>query len=93
MPYILFYIGFFISLASTARPDLFTVARYENIMNFLFYYNVILCRIILAIDLEIWYLLSLRFASAIKLLGPKLFMIGNMVIIITHIFENNFISI
>ncbi|CAF1230726.1 unnamed protein product [Rotaria sordida] len=35
-------------------------------------------RIILAIDLEIWYLFSLRFVSAIKLLGPKLFMIRNM---------------
>ncbi|CAF2149365.1 unnamed protein product [Rotaria magnacalcarata] len=35
-------------------------------------------RIILAIDLEIWYFLSLRFVSAVKLLGPKLFMIRNM---------------
>ncbi|CAF1528136.1 unnamed protein product [Rotaria sp. Silwood1] len=35
-------------------------------------------RIILAIDLELWYLFSLRFVSAIKLLGPKLFMIRNM---------------
>lgn len=37
-------------------------------------------RIILALDLEIWYLFSLRFVSAIKLLGPKLFMIRNMVV-------------
>ena len=36
-------------------------------------------RIILAIDLEIWFLSSLRFVSAIKLLGPKLSMIRNMV--------------
>ncbi|CAF3799568.1 unnamed protein product [Adineta steineri] len=35
-------------------------------------------RIILAIDLELWYLFSLRFVSAIKLLGPKLVMIRNM---------------
>ncbi|UJR07956.1 hypothetical protein I4U23_012235 [Adineta vaga] len=35
-------------------------------------------RIILAIDLEVWFLFSLRFVSAIKLLGPKLFMIRNM---------------
>ena len=36
-------------------------------------------RIVLAIDLEVWYLFSLRFVSAVKLLGPKLFMIRNMV--------------
>ncbi|CAF1560653.1 unnamed protein product, partial [Adineta steineri] len=35
-------------------------------------------RIILAIDLEVWFLFSLRFVSAIKLLGPKLIMIRNM---------------
>ncbi|CAF0876559.1 unnamed protein product [Didymodactylos carnosus] len=35
-------------------------------------------RIILAFDLELWFLLSLRFLSAIKILGPKLFMIQNM---------------
>ncbi|UJR16241.1 hypothetical protein I4U23_003149 [Adineta vaga] len=35
-------------------------------------------RIMLAFDLEIWFLFSLRFVSAIKLLGPKLFMIRNM---------------
>ncbi|CAF2890198.1 unnamed protein product, partial [Rotaria sp. Silwood2] len=35
-------------------------------------------RIILAIDLELWYLFSLRFVSAIKLLGSKLFMIQNI---------------
>ncbi|CAF1099065.1 unnamed protein product [Rotaria sordida] len=35
-------------------------------------------RIILAIDLELWFLFSLRFVSAIRLLGPKLFMIQNM---------------
>ncbi len=36
-------------------------------------------RIVLAIDLELWYLFSLRFVSAVKLWGPKLFMIRNMV--------------
>ncbi|CAF0986831.1 unnamed protein product [Adineta steineri] len=35
-------------------------------------------RIVLALDLELWFLFSLRFVSAIKLLGPKLFMIRNM---------------
>ncbi|CAF1223885.1 unnamed protein product [Adineta ricciae] len=35
-------------------------------------------RIVLAIDLELWFLFSLRFVSAVKLLGPKLFMIRNM---------------
>ena len=36
-------------------------------------------RIVLAIDLELWYILSLRYVSASKLLGPKLFMMKNMV--------------
>jgi hypothetical protein len=36
-------------------------------------------RIVLALDLELWFLFSLRFVSAIKLLGPKLIMIRNMV--------------
>ncbi|CAF4144077.1 unnamed protein product [Rotaria magnacalcarata] len=35
-------------------------------------------RIILAIDLEIWYLQSLKFISVVKILGPKLFMVKNM---------------
>ncbi|CAF3021064.1 unnamed protein product [Rotaria socialis] len=35
-------------------------------------------RIVLALDLEIWFLFSLRFVSAVKILGPKLFMIRNM---------------
>lgn len=46
---------------------------------FCFYLNMIFHSIILAIDLELWYLFSLRFVSAIKVLGPKLFMIQNMV--------------
>jgi len=37
------------------------------------------------LDLEIWFLFSLRFVSAIKLLGPKLFMIRNMVSLFKYI--------
>ena len=36
-------------------------------------------RIILAFDLEIWFLRSLKFVIALKFLGPKLFMLRNMV--------------
>ncbi len=36
-------------------------------------------RIILAIDLSIWYMRTLDMFSAIKRLGPKLVMIGEMV--------------
>lgn len=36
-------------------------------------------RIIMAFDLELWFLRSLRFVSALKFLGPKLFMLRNMV--------------
>ncbi|UJR11905.1 hypothetical protein I4U23_016083 [Adineta vaga] len=39
---------------------------------------LISARIILAFDLEIWYLQSLRFIIAFKFLGPKLFMLKNM---------------
>ncbi|CAF1427263.1 unnamed protein product [Adineta steineri] len=35
-------------------------------------------RIILAFDLELWYLRSLKFVIALKFLGPKLFMLRNM---------------
>ena len=50
-------------------------------------------RIVLAIDLEIWYLFSLRFVSAIKLLGPKLFMIRNMVLSLLWNLPSSFYSI
>jgi hypothetical protein len=80
LPYVLFYIGIGIQFGSTVRPDLFTTARYikryllnkRNTIEFR-------CRIVLALDLEVWFLFSLRFVSAIKILGPKLFMIRNMV--------------
>ena len=36
-------------------------------------------RIIIALDLELWYLRSLKFVIALKFLGPKLFMLQNMV--------------
>ncbi|UJR11208.1 hypothetical protein I4U23_015389 [Adineta vaga] len=35
-------------------------------------------RIIMAFDLELWYLRSLKFVIALKFLGPKLFMLRNM---------------
>ncbi|CAF1272549.1 unnamed protein product, partial [Rotaria sordida] len=35
-------------------------------------------RIIWALDLELWYLRSLKFVIALKFLGPKLFMLQNM---------------
>jgi hypothetical protein len=89
MPYILFYIGFGLHLGSKIRSDYFTAARYENVTTFLFDYNVDLYRIVLAIDLEMWYLFSLRFVSGVRVLGPKLYMIRDMVIIITYIFDNN----
>ncbi|CAF1301627.1 unnamed protein product [Rotaria sordida] len=72
------------------RPGIWMIPIYA-MPYLLFYIGIILyfrsenqsnlftaARIILAIDLELWYLFSLRFVSAIKLLGPKLFMIRNM---------------
>ncbi|CAF4209881.1 unnamed protein product, partial [Rotaria magnacalcarata] len=47
---------------------------YGNVPNYL-----TTARIILAIDLEIWFLISLKFISAVKFLGPKIFMVKNMV--------------
>ena len=38
-------------------------------------------RILLAIDLSLWYLRTLDIFSALKQLGPKLVMIGQMVIL------------
>ncbi|CAM4831903.1 unnamed protein product [Rotaria magnacalcarata] len=46
---------------------------YGNVPNYL-----TTARIILAIDLEIWFLISLKFISAVKFLGPKIFMVKNM---------------
>jgi hypothetical protein len=36
-------------------------------------------RIILALDLVIWYVWSLKFITAIKIFSPKVFMVQNMV--------------
>ncbi|CAF0830997.1 unnamed protein product [Rotaria sordida] len=68
------------------------IASFRAMIYILFYIGIIfhfkstnrpglfkVARIILAIDLELWFLFSLRFVSAIRLLGPKLFMIQNMV--------------
>lgn len=43
-------------------------------------------RILLAIDLSIWYIRTLDTFSAIKRLGPKLVMIGEMVNLLGKIF-------
>src|ERR1700722_12078138 len=80
MVYILFYVGIGLHFLSTTRSDLFTAARYKNSNNFsTLTQNIIVRRIILAIDLELWYIFSLRFVSSVKVLGPKLLMIRNMV--------------
>jgi len=79
-PYVLFYIGIGLHFGSTIRPNLFAAARYFKINTFIKSLKFF-CRIVLALDLEIWFLFSLRFVSAVKLLGPKLFMIRNMVIL------------
>lgn len=50
-----------------------------EVLRIVFIFKKFSCRIILALDLELWYLLSLRYVSAIKLLGRKLYMIQNMV--------------
>jgi len=41
--------------------------------------NLFSYRIIWAFDLELWYLGSLKFIMALKSIGPKLFMLKNMV--------------
>ncbi|CAF3607813.1 unnamed protein product [Rotaria socialis] len=46
-------------------------------------------RILLALDLEVWYLQSLKFAIALKSLGPKLFMLKNM---LPNLFEFLYIA-
>lgn len=80
-PYILFYIGFIMHMRSNNDPTISTNAKYDN--NILCYSTIVSSRIMLAIDLELWYIFSLRFASGVKLLGPKLIMIRHMVKIVT----------
>ncbi|CAF1433937.1 unnamed protein product [Rotaria magnacalcarata] len=48
-----------------------------------------LVRILLALDLEVWYLQSLKFVIALKSLGPKLFMLKNM---LPNLFEFLYIA-
>ncbi len=87
MPYILFYIGIGLRFGSTARPELFTSARCVRYTSYAKRIQMHLqSRIVLAIDLELWYVLSLRFVSAVKFLGPKLFMMRNMVITVINTF-------
>ncbi len=79
------HISFFISaLVFTLARQLDLICSQRLSMEIVTFYpcpfvDIDLYRIVLAIDLELWYLFSLRFVSAVKLLGPKLFMIRNMV--------------
>ena len=78
LPYILFYLGMGLRFGSGDNDDIQTSARSISI-TLLDFQNFSYCRIILALDLEVWYLQSLKFVIALKFLGPKLFMLKNMV--------------
>ncbi len=89
IPYILFYIGIGLCFGSLIRPDLFTSARcVRHIIYAKLIQMHLQSRIELAIDLELWYIFSLRFVSAVKLLGPKLFMMRNMVMTVMNTFSS-----
>ena len=77
LPYFLFYLGLGFRYGSYSE-GLLSAARFvENFGIFLM--NGMYFRIIWALDLELWYLRSLKFVIALKFLGPKLFMLKNMV--------------
>jgi hypothetical protein len=78
VPYLLFYIGIGLHYGAVNNHFLFSAARYVDLFFSLVLYSV-LHRIILAIDLELFYLISLRFLSAFEFFGPKLVMIQKMV--------------
>ena len=82
IPYILFYIGIIVYFRSFGNPARLSSARYINRFFLSFHRfdtNESLNRIILAIDLELYYIKSLRFSAALKFFGPKLIMIQKMV--------------
>jgi len=77
LPYFLFYFGLGFRYGSY-NQSLLTTARFvddlENLFTIVVYF-----RIIWALDLELWYLRSFKFVMVLKILGPKLFMLKNMV--------------
>lgn len=87
---VLFILGFFLKAASLSSTiNVFVWARYVHkyiilwrntrskyINKFLFH---IISRIVLSIDLGIWFVRGLQFCLAIPSLGPKLYMISKMV--------------
>lgn len=82
LPYILFYIGIGLYFHSFEKPPVLSAARYIDCLldtSSLFDKTTSLHRIILAIDLELFYIKSLRFSGALEFFGPKLIMIQKMV--------------
>jgi hypothetical protein len=77
LPYFLFYLGLGFRYGSN-NDKLLTTARFDkNLDEFMM--NIMYFRITWALDLELWYIRSLKFVMALKFLGPKLFMLKNMV--------------
>ncbi len=85
LPYFLFYLGLGFRYASY-NGVLLTTARFAKDFEEL-KMNLKDFRIIWALDLELWYLRSFKFVIALKFLGPKLFMLKNMVRFRITIFE------
>jgi hypothetical protein len=77
-PYLLFYIGIGLHFGSWDQPSVFSACRFVEFF-FSFVVHSIFHRIMLAIDLELYYILSLRFLRAFEFFGPKLVMIRKMV--------------
>ncbi len=77
LPYFLFYLGLGFRYGSYSQGLLSTARFVENLERLIM--NQMYFRIIWALDLELWYLRSLKFVMAVKSLGPKLFMLKNMV--------------
>ncbi|CAF3424141.1 unnamed protein product [Rotaria sp. Silwood1] len=76
MPYFLFYLGLGFRYSSYNESLLTTARLVETFVKLLM--NCMYFRIIWALDLELWYLRSLKFVIAVKFLGLKLFMLENM---------------
>ena len=85
IPYILYYVGIILWYGFNEDSQLLTSARF--ILLFWLWWKFDLkvnSRIILALDLEIWFLYSLKFISAVKILGPKMSMVKSMVSMSTN---------
>ena len=85
LPYFLFYLGLGFRYMSY-NEGLLTTTRFAKDSEE-FKMNLKGFRIIWALDLEMWYLRSFQFVIALKFLGPKLFMLKNMVRFKIKIFE------